>query len=308
MGVAYFDQYARDNKIDDSRYNLLKIAGYPVDREMIKSFVNACETIHVFEEDYPYLEDMIIPYCEDNCEVHGRRDKTIPIDGELNIAKIRKALEIEKVDGKVDQELMYDILSLIEIRPPKLCDHCGHSDAFEAIMASLKNVGVDDPRIFGDIGCYTLGVQAPYNAIHTCVEMGASLSMAFGAAMAGMTPSVGVIGDSTFFHSGMPTLLSAAKHKLNLNLIIMDNAIVGMTGQQIPVAADIAPAIAKATGFSENQVHILTPIASQTPENIEILERIFKTEEPSLIIFKRKCIQAMRRNLYTLENEEVENE
>ncbi|KAA3612531.1 MAG: indolepyruvate ferredoxin oxidoreductase [Calditrichaeota bacterium] len=299
MGIAYFEQYLSDNDIDPKKYNQLKIGAYPVDVQLLKDFVEKCDTIYVFEEDYPYLEDMIIPYAEGKCKVHGRRDGILAIDGELNLSTVRTVLAGKKVEGKVDDDLLAQISDLIEIRPPKLCDGCGHSDAYEAITKALKNIGVDDPRIFGDIGCYTLGVQPPFNAINTCVEMGASLSMAFGAAMAGMSPAVGVIGDSTFFHSGMPTLLSAAKSNLNLNLIIMDNAIVGMTGQQVPVAADIAPTLAKATGFEEDQVHVFIPLPKKTNENIEKLEKIFKEDKPSLIVFKRKCIQAMRRKLYT---------
>jgi len=299
MGIAYFEQYLGDNDIATDKYNQLRIGAYPVDVEMLKSFVTKCDSIYVFEEDYPYLEDMIIPYCEGKCTVHGRRDGVLTIDGELNVATIRAALENKKIEGKVDDKLLSQISDLIEIRPPKLCDGCGHSDAYEAITTALKNIGVKDARIFGDIGCYTLGVQPPFNAINTCVEMGASLSMAFGAAMAGMSPSVGIIGDSTFFHSGMPTLLSAAKSKLNMNLVIMDNSIVGMTGQQIPVAADIAPTLAKATGFTEDQIHVFIPLPKKTKDNIEKLEKIFSEEKPSLIIFKRKCIQAMRRKLYT---------
>jgi hypothetical protein len=81
-----------------------------------------------------------------------------------------------------------------------------------------------------------------------------------------------------------------------------------MTGQQIPVASDIAPAIAKAAGFSDDQIYIMTPLPKQTPENIVKLEKIFSNQEPSLIIFKRKCIQAMRRKLYTSQKEEVAHE
>ncbi len=299
MGRAYFEQYVSDNKIDPKKYNLLSIGAYPVDIKLLKKFVASCDVIYVFEEDYPYLEDMIIPYCDGKCTVHGRRDGTLNIDGELNVAAVRAVLENKKIEGKVDDDLFAKISDLIGIRPPKLCEGCGHSDAYEAITTALKNIGVEDARIFGDIGCYTLGVQPPHNAINTCVEMGASLPMAFGAAMAGMSPSVGVIGDSTFLHSGMPTLLSAAKSNLNLNLIIMDNAIVGMTGQQIPVAADIAPTLAKAAGFAEDQVHVFIPLPKKTKDNIEKLEKIFKENKPSLIVFKRKCIQAMRRKLYT---------
>jgi TPP-dependent indolepyruvate ferredoxin oxidoreductase alpha subunit len=105
----------------------------------------------------------------------------------------------------------------------------------------------------------------------------------------------------------MPTLLSAAKVKLNINLIIMDNAIVGMTGQQAPVASDIAPLIAKAAGFSEQQIHLFNPLPQKSEENVNQLEQIFMRDEPSLIIFKRKCIIAMQRKLYPPEKKEAIN-
>ena len=305
MGSAYFHQYKKNNNISDEKYNHLNVKAYPLDINLLLSLIKKSDAIYVFEENYPYLEDMLIPYCKGKCDVHGRRDQTLPVDGELNISLIRQALENRQLDSIVDENLFAQISSLIEIRPPKLCEGCGHRDAFNDITSALKNIGVDDPRIFGDIGCYSLGVQPPHNAIHTCVEMGASLSMAFGAAMAGMSPSIGIIGDSTFFHSGMPTLLSAAKVKLNINLIIMDNAIVGMTGQQAPVASDIAPLIARATGFSEQQIYLLNPLPQKSEENVKQLEQIFMRDEPSLIIFKRKCIIAMQRKLYLSEKKEA---
>ena len=299
MGRAYFDQYLHDNNIDPQKYNRLEIAGYPIDEGKIRQLLQACDKVYVFEEDYPYLEDKAIAFSGTACAVHGRRDETLQIDGELNIATVRQVLEGVKVTGKVDAALMDAISQLVEVRPPKLCDGCGHADAFKSITSALENIGIRDHRIFGDIGCYSLGVLPPLNGMNTVVEMGASLSMAFGAAMAGMSPSVGVIGDSTFFHSGMTTLLSAAKSNLNLNLVILDNSIVAMTGQQIPVAADVAPMLAQAVGFSADQIHILTPLPRQTKDNIAKLEEIFSDERPSLIIFKRKCIQAMRRKVYT---------
>ena len=308
MGSAYFYQYKKNNNISDEKYNHLNVKAYPLDMDLLHTLVKISDTIYVFEENYPYLEDMLIPYCNSKCVVRGRRDQTVPVDGELNISLIRQALENRQLDGKVDENLFTKISSLIEIRPPKLCEGCGHRDTYQAITTALKNIGIDDPRIFGDIGCYSLGVQPPYFGIHTLVDMGASLSMAFGAALAGMTPSIGIIGDSTFFHSGMPTLLSAAKLKLNINFIIMDNAIVGMTGQQAPVASDVAPLIAKAAGFRDEQIHLFTPLPQKTEENVKQLEQIFQCDEPSLIIFKRKCIIAMQRKLYPLEKKEALHE
>jgi len=298
MGRAYFEQYLQDNRIPPEKYNRLEISGYPIDPQQLEALVRACETIYIFEENYPYLEDKAIPYGKGVCTIHGRRDQTLDIDGELSIAKLREALEGRTVRGKVDATMMAEISGLIQVRPPKLCVGCGHTDAFRAITTALENLGIEDHRIFGDIGCYSLGILPPLSGMNTVVEMGASLSMALGAAMAGMSPSVGVIGDSTFFHSGMTTLLSAAKSHLNLNLVILDNSIVAMTGQQLPVAADIAPVLARAIGFGPDQIHTLAPLPKQTAANIEKLEKIFSEERPSLIIFKRKCIQAIRRKVY----------
>jgi indolepyruvate ferredoxin oxidoreductase alpha subunit len=298
MGRAYFHQYVRDNNISENTYNTLEIGAYPIDINSVKDFIAKNEKIYVFEEDYPYIEDMFIPLAENKAEIHGRRDETLTIDGELDVSILRGVLENKQSESIVTKELSEKISDVLESRPPILCDGCGHGDAFNAIKSALKNIGKEDTRIFGDIGCYTLGVQDPYNAINTTVEMGASLSMAFGAAKVGYTPSIGIIGDSTFFHSGMPTLLSAAKSNVNVNLVILDNAIVGMTGQQYPVAADIAPTIAEATGFKEEQIHVLNPLPKETENNTKILEEVFAKDEPSLIIFKRHCVQAMRKKLY----------
>jgi TPP-dependent indolepyruvate ferredoxin oxidoreductase alpha subunit len=88
----------------------------------------------------------------------------------------------------------------------------------------------------------------------------------------------------------------------------MDNAIVGMTGQQAPVASDVAPLIAKAAGFRDEQIHLFTPLPQKTEENVKQLEQIFQRDEPSLIIFKRKCIIAMQRKLYPLEKKDALHE
>ena len=109
-----------------------------------------------------------------------------------------------------------------------LCQGCGHPDMFHAlneVMAPYPN-----HRVFGDIGCYTLGALPPFNAIHTCVDMGAAITMAKGAADAGMHPAVCVIGDSTFTHSGITGLLDAVNDRSPLTVIISDNETTAMTG------------------------------------------------------------------------------
>jgi len=307
MGQAYFDHFLSKNGIDKNNYNQLRIAAYPVDNKMIRDFAHNNETIYVFEENYPYLEDMLLPYADDRAVVHGRRDRTIPIDGELSLSSIRKALNFVKDDMKITEAVKNKIDNLIVSRPPQLCDGCGHTDAFKTINEALKNIGIKDPRIFGDIGCYTLGVLPPHLGINTCVEMGASMSMAYGAAVSGYTPAIGIIGDSTFFHSGMTSLVSIAKSDVNVNIVIMDNSIVGMTGQQPPVTSDISVELAKATGMSREDIHELKPIPKQHEYNTTELEKVFKKDGPSLIIFKRECIMAMRRKVYPFQQKAEAN-
>ena len=107
-------------------------------------------------------------------------------------------------------------------RPPALCQGCGHRDVYTALNDVLRE-HYPNHKVFSDIGCYTLGSLPPFRAIDTCVEMGASVTMAKGAADGGQFPSVAVIGDSTFTHSGMTALLDAVNEKSNITVVISDN-------------------------------------------------------------------------------------
>lgn len=287
MGKAYFDQLcSSDHEI--RTYNRLDIMGYPVNSGMMEELLSNCDKVFVFEEDYPYLEDKLIALSKEK-NIHGRRDGTLPFAGELNPLNLRTALGIDvpEVCHKTEMEL--------PLRPPRLCDGCGHIDTFKAMNAAFKNLGIKDQRVFGDIGCYALGVQPQYNSLHTCVEMGASVGMALGAAYGEVSPAVGVLGDSTFFHSGLPTLISIAKTKVNVNLIVLDNQSTAMTGQQETIALDILPAIAKGAGFDDDHIHTLIPLPKFHEENVKRLEKIFSHDGPDFIIFKRECVQSLRK-------------
>ncbi len=294
MGRAYFDQLCREE--DDAKtFSRLNVRSYPIDKKMLRDFAGSCDEVFVLEEDYPYIEDMLVDLV---VKTHGRRDGTIPMEGELTPLAVRSILGYSVPETKAS---ISTLASDLAQRLPKLCDGCGHKDAFKSIKEAMINLGNDDPRIFGDIGCYTLGAYAPYESIHTCVEMGASEGMAMGAAFVGMTPSIGVLGDSTFFHSGLPTLVSMGQSKVNATLVVVDNSIVGMTGQQQPVATDIIPNIAKSVGFTDEQIHMLTPLPKQHEENVKTMEKVLTHEGPDIVIFKRECIQAMRKGLYKKE-------
>ncbi len=291
MGRAYFDQI-KNEVVELNNYTRLDVSAYPLSKQDLRT-ISQYDDVYVFEENYPYLEDQLIDMAGVNNKIHGRRDGTLgEFEGELNQKRLRIALGLDLPNP-------YDEASIeVPPRPPKFCDGCGHGDAFTSLTTALKNIGVDDYRIFGDIGCYTLGALPPYNAIHTCVEMGASAGMSLGAALTGMSPAVGVIGDSTFFHSAVPTLVTMAQSKKNITFIIMDNRITGMTGQQETVAHDIIEKIAIACGFPESNIHTLTPLPKRHEENTKMMESILSHDGPDIVIFKRDCIQALRKGIY----------
>ena len=179
-------------------------------------------------------------------------------------------------------------------RPPALCQGCGHRDVYAALNGVLEEYA--SPKVFGDIGCYTLGFLSPYNAIDTCVDMGASITMAKGAADAGQFPAVAIIGDSTFTHSGMTGLLDAINENSNITVIISDNLTTGMTGGQDSQGTGKLEDICLGLGADEAHVRTIESL----PKNIEDIKKLFREEIEykglSVIISRRECIQTARRH------------
>jgi len=190
------------------------------------------------------------------------------------------------------QEKQLEIPEFLSNRPPAMCDGCGHIDAYKALNEALTEIG--DGHVFSDIGCYTLGALEPFHAINSCVDMGASITMAKGAADAGLQPSIAVIGDSTFTHSGMTGLLDAVNEKTNITILISDNFTTGMTGQQDSQALGHIEDICKGIGVDPLHIIVLNP----TKKNHEFMVNTLKSEMAyqgvSVIIPRRQCIQTLK--------------
>lgn len=292
MGRAYFDQLITEEPSLASKYHRLDVGGYPLNEAMLLDILEKCETVYVLEENYPYLEDKLRAMATKmDVEIRGRRDNTVSMAGELTPLKLRQALGMPLPESKaaINMELVQ--------RLPRLCDGCGHIDAFSAMKEAAARVKAEHLRFYGDIGCYTLGAYPPFDSIHTTVEMGASQGMAIGAALVGAEPAVGIMGDSTFFHSGLPNLVSLAQMNVNVTFVIMDNRSVAMTGQQKTVALDNIPEVVKGAGFKEDQIHVLVPLKKNHEENVAIFEKALRHKGPDVVIFRRECIQAMRRKV-----------
>jgi len=157
----------------------------------------------------------------------------------------------------------------------------------------IKDVG--EGRVFSDIGCYTLGVLPPYNSINTCVDMGASITMAKGAADAGLTPVFAVIGDSTFTHSGITGLLDCVNEKTNINIIIVDNETVAMTGGQDSSAEGRIENICKGVGVEPEHIRVFIPLKKNHESIVNTIYEEINYDGVSVIIGRRECVQRVAR-------------
>jgi indolepyruvate ferredoxin oxidoreductase alpha subunit len=262
-------------------YPLLKIGQYPMPRMQVEKLVAECGEVLILEDGYPVIEEMIRGYIPGTKKIRGRLDGTIPRTGELNPNILAVALGLPDTKG-------LPVPGLVVNRPPQLCAGCPHIDSYIALNEVLKEL--TKGRVFSDIGCYTLGALPPYEAINSCVDMGASITMAKGAADAGLVPSVAVIGDSTFTHSGITGLLDAVNDKSPVTVIILDNATTAMTGGQDSAGEGRIEDICQGVGVEEAHIRVIRPLKKYREENVRIMKEELDYPGVSVIIPRRECI------------------
>ncbi|MCF7920197.1 MAG: indolepyruvate ferredoxin oxidoreductase [Candidatus Cloacimonetes bacterium] len=280
-------------------YPILKMSQYPLPVGMIKKFMDSCDYILVVEEGQPLVEEMLKGAIPRDNRIKGRLDGTFTRDGEMNPNKVAVALGKEK-----STEII--IPDVVAGRPPALCVGCPHIDSYKALNEVLKSFVEDGQRhVFSDIGCYTLGFLPPYNAINTCLDMGASITMAKGASDAGLFPTIAVIGDSTFSHSGMTGLLDCIYDKTNLVIIILDNSTTGMTGGQDYTGFGKLEAICIGLGVEKEHIRVITPLSRHFEENVAIMKEEIEYNGVSVIIPRRECVQTMTRRMRSLKKQEA---
>jgi indolepyruvate ferredoxin oxidoreductase alpha subunit len=161
------------------------------------------------------------------------------------------------------------------------------------VLAALEHF--DTSVVTADIGCYTLGALPPYRAIESCVCMGASIGMAKGASDAGLRPALAVIGDSTFLHSGITPLVDAVAHDTNMTVLVLDNATVGMTGQQPTVLPEsrLEPLIA-GLGVDPEHLHVVEITPRRVDELADLLRREMAHPGLSVVVAVRECVEAVK--------------
>ena len=286
-GIAW--NYLLENFPDRNiPFPILRIAQYPIPRHMIRKLVDECDKVLVLEEGAPLIEEMLKGYLSKGLNVSGRLDGAVPRDGELNPNIVARAIGKEDVPGR-------DVPGLVTARPPSLCAGCSHRDMYNSLNEALMQFGPG--RVFSDIGCYTLGALEPFNAINTCVDMGASITMAKGAADVGFVPAVAVIGDSTFTHSGITGLLDAVNDKSPVTVIIADNATTGMTGGQQSAATGKIESICRGIGVEEEHIRVIKPLRKNHEENVKVILDELNYKGVSVVIPRRECIQTLNKRM-----------
>ena len=280
-GIAY--NYLMENfEGDKCPFPILKISQYPLPKKQVKKLFNKCKKILVLEDGAPFIEELISDYFDENKKVIGRLTGHLNRVGELDPDNISEAIGFEQTFGN-------KIPKVVTPRPPELCVGCAHRDLFDAInKLKIENT---KQQVFGDIGCYALGVLPPYQSINTLIDMGASITMAKGASDAGIHPSIAIIGDSTFTHSGMTGLLDAVIENTPITIIISDNSAVAMTGAQDSAASGRLINICKGIGVDETHLKIITPLHKNLDKNIDLIREEINYNGVSVVIAQRPCVQ-----------------
>ena len=295
-GIAY--NYVRESLPslgEKSEVALLKISQYPLPKRLVRQLLDNCERVMVVEEGQPFIEEQVRGVFESQ-NILGRLTGELPRTGELTPDCVGRAINMAANNPSLfTLHSSFEQSEIVAPRPPQLCQGCGHRDVYTALNEVLREY--ENPRVFGDIGCYTLGFLPPFRAIHSCVDMGASITMAKGASDAGQWPAVAIIGDSTFTHSGMTGLLDAINENADITVIISDNLTTGMTGGQDSAGTNKFEAICRGLGLSDEHLKVVVPLPKNMPEITQMIRDEINYHGTSVIIPRRECMQTLQRHL-----------
>jgi len=314
-GVAY--TYAMDALrwlgIEDS-VSVLKIGTtYPVPSKLVLRLLEKMDRVLVIEELEPILELHVKSLAFENRltpKVHGK--DLLPVAGELSVDIVAEAVSriAERDLPSVIQEARKrrsELVPLAPVRPPTLCAGCPHRASFYDINAASRLVSMElgesvVPVHPGDIGCYGLGFQPPLNSKDVSISMGGSFGMANGFARVLDVPIVAHMGDSTFFHSGIPPMINLVYNRANVTMVILDNSSTSMTGFQPHPGSGVTAlgegtvkispeAVARACGIEF--VEVEDPF--ETSKAIDTIARAIRHHGPSFVVLRRKCAVLAQR-------------
>jgi len=301
-GVSY--SYAKDALEDldlKDKVKILRIGfSHPMPAELIKAFLKGCEKVLVIEEGEPYMEEAVKAFAQEEgltLTIKGKSEDLFSRLFEFNPAQVRQCIA-KYFDFEYTPVDLADLSDVPEIpqRPPNLCAGCSHRASFYAVKKAAEAEGME--TIYPtDIGCYTLGLLPPLSMADFLICMGSSVGTSCGFSKATDKKVISFIGDSTFFHSGIPGLVSAVFNNHNFTLVILDNGITAMTGHQPNPGVDMANfnldgygrvSIEKMVEAAGVQ-HITVIKPYKVKKSIEAVREALKFKGVSVIIAQELC-------------------
>ncbi|MFX1298070.1 MAG: indolepyruvate ferredoxin oxidoreductase subunit alpha [Promethearchaeota archaeon] len=298
LPFAYVIDYLKENHLENEISYLKLATSFPPPRKLIIKFIRNLKRVLVVEELEPFIEEYVHIFAKKanpTLEIIGK--KLLPRNGELTPHIVEVA--INKFLNKKSIIQMKEAEDIIQLppRPPVLCAGCPHRACFYALKGAEKKFG--NKFIYSsDIGCYTLGFYPPLETIETCLCMGASVGMANGISKSGEpSPIFAILGDSTFFHAGIPSLANLVYNKSNVNVLVLDNLSTAMTGFQPHPGTGVLITGKKgkriliedlAEGLGVEFIRVFDPYDLKNAINL-IIEAINYTEGPTLLISRRAC-------------------
>lgn len=282
--------------------NVLKLGmSYPFPRKLVNNFLNGLDKVIIVEEVEPFIEKEVLVLIGQECAkipVHGKLDGTFPRIFEYHPDIVAESIaKIMNLSLPREKEITIDLKP--PLRPPVLCPGCPHRSTIYSIKKAVKSLKIKDEDIIysNDIGCYTLAMQPPYNMTDYCICMGSSIGIGSGMAKATKQKVVSLIGDSTFFHAGIPPLINAVHNRANIMVVVLDNRTTAMTGGQpnpgLPIDGwgEETPAVSikelvKAAGAG--YISVINP--GNLAKATEIFKEGLQFQGVSVIISRSPCI------------------
>ncbi|MDF2987165.1 MAG: indolepyruvate ferredoxin oxidoreductase, alpha subunit [Eubacterium sp.] len=286
---------------------------YPLPKASAEEFLSGLLEVIVFEELDPVLEEELTMLCAStgrNTKILGKKSGNLPFAGEYTFELVYEALG--RFLGRQVEAVPKAALPELPVRQPVLCAGCPHRASFYAVKLAMKS----QKAVFtGDIGCYTLGNAKPLEMVDTCLCMGAGITVAQGIKRAEPdTRDIAFIGDSTFFHTGIPGIVNAVYNNTDITVVILDNSTTAMTGHQphpgigktmmnsISEKIDIY-GVVKACGVG----HIVKGNPLDFRNSVELIKKAVEHKGPSVVIFEAPCIALFKPVIKYSVNENCKN-
>ena len=305
VSYAYTCEALYNTELKSSDYKLLKISTLPFPDELALKFLQGLDEVIVIEELDPVIENELVRLCglyQLNIKILGKRSGHIQIAGENTVDSVTKAIAsflgvtLPETSGAIKAEP-----PPLPVRPPVLCAGCPHRASFFAVKEATKNISA---VYTGDIGCYTLGNAAPLNMVDTCLCMGAGITVAQGLKRVD-TDSVhfAFIGDSTFFHTGIPGVINAVYNQTDIVIVVLDNSTTAMTGNQPHPGMGVTMMGSKSEKINIEKIVKaigVSTVIKADPLDLNAAKEAVQTVMPQkgvrVLIFESPCIAIAKNN------------